>query len=68
MIHPQRQGKAQDVAEEHDPTEGQGEVRLHSELAHEAKRVVTHPVEETEQAIAAMATASGLKARLAFAA
>lgn len=28
----------------------------------------THPVEETEQAIAAMATASGLKARLAFAA
>lgn len=28
----------------------------------------THPVEETEEAIAAMATASGLKARLAFAA
>jgi threonine dehydrogenase-like Zn-dependent dehydrogenase len=26
-----------------------------------------HPVEETEKAIAAMATASGLKARLSFA-
>jgi hypothetical protein len=53
-----------DERDRHEPTpEGSGvdepgqeaghdeerEVRLHSELAHEAKRVVTHPAEETHR-------------------
>jgi hypothetical protein len=43
------QGSRSDELGGGESLEDESDVRLHSELAHEAKRVVTHPVEETHR-------------------
>jgi hypothetical protein len=44
-----REGSGVDEPGQEAAHEDDREVRLHSELAHEAKRVVTHPAEETHR-------------------
>jgi uncharacterized protein YndB with AHSA1/START domain len=44
-----REGPAADESGQGATHDDDREVRLHSELAHEAKRVVTHPAEETHR-------------------